>query len=814
MTPERRAGLRSAIPALGSALLGLWIAASAAAQEAEQPRPPAPEPLAIALPDVVKRADDVEGRLRELAARLGAGSEVAEVERALPSLAGSLDDRVEETKAIIAEDVSMDFLGDVEMEWLSRREAVAGWIEALTDHATQLESDLAGLDALLAVWKETRETAREKAPPKLRARIDETVAAITAARAGTDRQLDRVLTLQTTASDQRERVVEAFEMVRAAREAALGDLFTAASPPVWSADFREALAADLGEGFSDAADAQVQTVAGWVEEEQGGPGFVLLAMLTVGLVLGLAAGRRRLRAAQEAGPGLEEAAPIFEHPVAAGLLLALLLAPALFPDAPRIVFQLFYAAVLVPAVLLLRRLAAPALHPLLYALVGFFFTDRVRQILEPLPAAERVVFLLQIAAGVGILVWLARPARLAQIPTEAARSRLLRSVGVAERIALALLVLALVAGSAGYVRMERLLGNAVFGSAYAAVVLYAVVRISSVLLHFVLRVAPLRHLGMAIRHRALLERRGDWLLRLAGYGTWAWATLNLLEIRDPLAESVRGVLGAEIPVGAVSLSPGDVLAFAITVWAAFLLSRFLRFVLEEDVFPRARMQRGMPYAISTLLHYAVLLLGFLLAVAATGIDLDRIAFLAGAFGVGLGFGLQNVVNNFVSGLILLFERPIQRGDMIQTAEVWGEVKRIGIRASVVRTFDGAEVIVPNGHLISERVTNWTLSDTHRRVDVSVGVAYGTDPERVLAILEEVAAAHPDVLTTPPPVTLFEGFGDSALDFRLRAWIRDFDRGLSVRSELSVALDAALREAGIEIPFPQRDVHLRSPSGSD
>ena len=215
----------------------------------------------------------------------------------------------------------------------------------------------------------------------------------------------------------------------------------------------------------------------------------------------------------------------------------------------------------------------------------------------------------------------------------------------------------------------------------------------------------------------------------------------------------------------------------------------------------------MPYAISTFTRYVVLFFGFLLAVAATGINLDRLAFLAGALGVGIGFGLQNVVNNFVSGLILLFERPVKIGDTVEIGGLWGDVRRIGIRSSVVRTFDGAEVIVPNGDLISQQVTNWTLSDRHRRVEVKVGVAYGTDPERVLGILREVADAHPDVLGMPEPQTLFEGFGDSSLDFRLRVWIRDFERGLPVRSELSVALNAALAAAGITIPFPQRDLHV-------
>jgi small-conductance mechanosensitive channel len=179
--------------------------------------------------------------------------------------------------------------------------------------------------------------------------------------------------------------------------------------------------------------------------------------------------------------------------------------------------------------------------------------------------------------------------------------------------------------------------------------------------------------------------------------------------------------------------------------------------------------------------------------------------------VGLGFGLSNLLNNFVSGLILLTERPVHVGDAVQlhTQNLWGEIKHIGIRASVIRTWDGAEVIVPNAQLVSESVTNWTLSDRRRRLEVSVGVEYGTDAQRVIDLLVAVATEHSEVLAEPEPKALFVGFGDSSLDFLLRVWVGDFEGGFSVRSELAVAIQRALKEAQIGVPFPQRDLHLRT-----
>ncbi len=183
--------------------------------------------------------------------------------------------------------------------------------------------------------------------------------------------------------------------------------------------------------------------------------------------------------------------------------------------------------------------------------------------------------------------------------------------------------------------------------------------------------------------------------------------------------------------------------------------------------------------------------------------------MIGGLGVGIGFGLQNVVNNFVSGLILLFERPIQAGDTITVGTVMGEVKRIGIRASIVRDFDGAEVLVPNANLLSEMVINWTLSDRRRRMEILVGVAYGTDPRRVLELLRGVVEGEERLLKDPAPSVQFLEFGESSLDFRVRAWTDDFDNFWDLRSDLIVQLDRAILDAGIHIPFPQRDLHVRS-----
>ncbi len=222
-----------------------------------------------------------------------------------------------------------------------------------------------------------------------------------------------------------------------------------------------------------------------------------------------------------------------------------------------------------------------------------------------------------------------------------------------------------------------------------------------------------------------------------------------------------------------------------------------------------QLPRGVPNTISMTLHYSIILIGLLLGVGFMGIDLSSLAFIVGALGVGIGFGLQNLVNNFVSGLILIFEAPIQVGDTVEVGPLMGKVVQIGIRTSRVRTFGGSEVIVPNGDLVSNQVINWTLSDRSRRLELEIGVAYGSDPEKVTEVLRSVVDAEDEVLDDPAPIIMFESFGDSSLNFRIFAWIDDFDKGFGMRHRLNVAINRALAEAGFEIPFPQRDLHIKN-----
>jgi potassium efflux system protein len=253
---------------------------------------------------------------------------------------------------------------------------------------------------------------------------------------------------------------------------------------------------------------------------------------------------------------------------------------------------------------------------------------------------------------------------------------------------------------------------------------------------------------------------------------------------------------------------GLVLVALACIYGATLLSLTLQAILMEQVFPKREMKHGVQVSVTRILHYFIVLVGLILALLALGLDLTNITIIGGALGIGIGFGLQSIVNNFVSGLILLFEQSVKVGDYVTIAGQWAQIKSLGPRATIVQTFDQSEIIVPNSDMIVNPVTNWTLSDRRMRIVIPVGVAYGSDVKVVLQILMDCAMVSSKVSRVPEPLVMFRKFGDSALEFELHVWIHDIDERHKVRSALHQDLECRLRDAGITIAFPQRDIHIR------
>jgi potassium-dependent mechanosensitive channel len=753
---------------------------------------PAPIPLA----DVATEAESVFATIRDIRADLSSERITATVTQQLATLTREIDGRLRESRKIVDQSPSIEMLRSLEGEWSRLRRELSALNRDLTDRINELERHVAQLDELGKTWDQTFAAAKDSnVPQEVLGRIEAVMAKIRKAHEAVEQQRARALTLQNRIGVQDSRIADALLSIGQARENLLHRLFLQDSSPIWNLAVRSNTAQDLQDESLSSFYTQWAALGAYAELQA--MRFVLGIVVFILLAAALFWTRRRTRGLSAEQTGLSLTSPVFEMPIAAALILSLLASRWIYPQAPRLLWAILGALALIPSVIILRRLIRSDLYPILYALIAFFFLDQLRSVTAAVQFLPRFLLLVEMLGAMIFSLWLVRSGRRPPHSTsDQARSRKMIKIG--GYVALVTASAALIANLFGYVALANLVGNGLLDSSYVALILYALLEVLDGLALIVLSLRPFAALGIVSRYRSLLHHRVRRGLQALGVLLWALAVLQQLLLRDRVFAAARQFLAAELSIGSIQTSLGDVLAFVITVWAAFVVSRFVRFLLDEEIYPRVHLKRGLSYAITNMLHYLILVVGFLLGIAALGFDMTRVTILAGAFSVGVGFGLQNIFNNFVSGLILLFERPINIGDVVQIEDASGVVERIGIRASIIRTTNGSEIIMPNGKLISERLINWTLSSRQHGIELPIAVAQGTDPGRAIALLEQTAARHPLVTGDPPQQALVVKLGADSIGLELRAWTDHSERWMQIRSELAIAISSALAAEKIEI----------------
>jgi small-conductance mechanosensitive channel len=673
-------------------------------------------------------------------------------------------------------------LGEVHGEWTERREIWRSWVEAL-----RAEADFGAIEPEMTAALQ---------------RIEEVLDAATVAASLPLALQGRVEALR----GEIEQVSAAVAMIQARRRQAL---IERSEPFLFSREHRAQLRETGWRAWDPTAGIDPAAYRAFARENLGMLGFYALLAFFIGAL----ARAGRLIAAREDAP---EWSGLLENPWALGLFVSVVVAMVRITLAPPLWDVLLWAIFGVTAAILGRRaIEARAFRLMIYLLAAFYPAFLLLEVAGLPEPVFRVGLAAVAASAIPIFLRLARDAKPATqsdssfSPEELRRTWPLRlGAGVWIGVLLFLIV--------GLDALARWTLHATVMSAAVAF---------TVMLGFILLgagAATFSRLGRAgslpRRAAVLLAHRMILILRVA---LVAVGGLLLLDIWGGTGSSVatwQRIMAAGFQVGTLRVTVGRMLLGAFVVYLAVLVSGLVRALVTKEPAPEGAAEeagrllhegRGVAESITRLAHYAFVTLGVILALAVMGVELQNFAIVAGALGIGVGFGLQNVVNNFASGLILLFERPVRVGDTVVVGGVWGTIEKIGLRSTVMLTLDESEMIVPNGDLVAEKVINWTLTSPIARIFLPVGVAYGSPITKVMEVMEKAAFAHRAVLGDPPPQVLFMGFGDSSLDFELRVWVRDIRLRMEMRSTVLADIDHRLREAGIEIPFPQRDLHLRS-----
>jgi potassium efflux system protein len=764
-----------------------------------------PPESSISVTEIPAYAERTNTDLRAIRARMKPDARIVAAMRDLPDVAKQVKQLNHDTAARIAAGLTPGALDDVRRQWRQYKDQLSGWSEVIAARLQAIEQDTARLGELEDQWAKIAARAqRENLPEAARAPIRNAQSAVRDTQGQLRDERNQLLATLGQLSTAQTQVSDGLAQLELAEQRLRRDLFTLNEPPLWTALPRLGESPPVAGALLEGLQHNVELLRTFVRVQRTRVTVhVLLVVLMLGVTVALAR-RQRRRLADETTRAVRL---VLTRPISATLILAALLNTILYPDAPVIVTNLADFVVALVMLRVFRRDDEWAAHDFVGLLAVLFLINGLRRLLLPLLPTARLLLLvgdLLVLAWLLGLVWSKSFSQSAVVRRWGLLIRLVVWLGIG------LMASALVANCVGSTSLAILLTQGTLRSAFAGLCLLATARVIEGLLIEVIGSPTAQRLRSIAIYQGSLRRRLVRATRFVLVLFWCAVALDLFGVRTPVVAAGRAALAAGFSIGAVSLSVGGTLTVLLTLWVSTIVARVVSVVLGEDLLPRLALPRGVPAAVSAGANYLVLALGVIVALSAAGIDPGRVALVAGALSVGIGFGLQTIVNNFVSGLILLLERPIQVGDTIEIGDVTGQVRHIGIRSSTIATFDGAEVIVPNAALISERVVNWTLSSFQRRVEITVGVAYGNEPARVLEILEGAARGVPDVLERPVPQALFLGFGDSSLDFALRAWTTRQDMLFAVRSRIALAIHDALRAAGIEIPFPQRDVHVRSP----
>lgn len=779
-------------------------AASVATDHEVQPAAPA-LPVALQASEVPHAAMAAEMRLRAMRSLASIAREPATIAAAVPDRFEAIDSLAAWTKARTPRQETVRALRSLAQEWRNHEEVLREWMDAIGKRLESLSRATDEIRALEATWSATQEAlVAGGAAPEIVERATKVLGSIREVAGALQARLDQNLLLQNRISGKRLDAEDALDEIGAALHEEQKNLLVIESPPLWKVMAAPPDSGSLGSEIGATIAESRRAI--WEYLTQSGGRILGQLLVLVALTVFFYRLRRRIGIWPMDDRGVRTCASVVRWPFMGASLVTLLLTPEFHPRAPLAFDEVMWLLSLPPLLAVMTRVVTPGMRAPLWALAGLFAVERIWELTWAGSILERLVLLGLTLLSAGVLFWAIVPGARA---AAAFQGRWWSAVTTAGRIGLLAFGISFVSNLLGNVSLARLLTSTVVRASYLAVFLYAAALLFRGTLTLLLASPACRSIRTVARYEPQIRTRGGIVIDSVFIVWWGLRVLSMAGFGAVVWSAVGEFLGKPWGIGAFRFSFGTVLVFLAAIYASILLSRLLRALLEEDVFPRVDLPRGVPGTLTMLIRYAVISIGVLLAAAVAGIPIDRLTIVFGALSVGIGFGLQTIVNNFVSGLIIMFERPIQIGDTVEIGGLLGRVRIIGVRACTVETFDGAEVIVPNGMLISGQLINWTLSNRDRRIEVQVGVAYGSDPVKVMQLLREAALADPNTLSEPPPYAILRGFGESALSFSLLFWTKEFEGWMKARSNVNVRVDALLRENGIEIPVPQSEVRILS-----
>jgi small-conductance mechanosensitive channel len=755
----------------------------------------------IAVSDVPERAAKTLLELKDIALVLKDDSEIVQMQDAVPSYIKSVDELLKASNSKNLKKESIRNLEKMYAEWSIYLKQLFTWEEELKARIKVYDANRIVLEKTSRQWGETHINANKRvAPQEIQDHIASVIVAIETLRSRAKEGYDRLLTNANYVTTRILQIQEMMAKIKKIENELSNQVFVQNEPPLLEALAEQPLCvSQFLEGVVDTLLDKVDEFriyhTNYTERFWKLLLFTFLIALYVGYFYTLYR-KKKLFIKKESFN--KKSYFFIRRPISTTLVLMELVVVSLYPDTPASVRSLELLIILIPIFRILQTVFPKRLLHYFYIYFVLYFFSVIEKNSIGFSVENRLYSITLSILLLIFIVTLIRRNVMDFISFNAMR----RFIRTLMPLFAGALLISVVANLYGSVQLAERISSGIFHIIHASLIFYSLSVILTGYMVLMLRRRIASASFIMEQFAVKVERTIGFFVKLALFVWWFVVTTKVIGVYDAMVSTKDEILALSWTISNTTISVKSVTDFILIIVVTWILARSVRIILEVEVFSRFKFPRGVPTAISTTLNYLIVISGTIIALSSLGITTEQFTLIFGALGVGIGFGLRNIIANFVSGIIMVFERPIQIGDTIEIDSTMGTVLGIGARSSSIKTFDGSEVIIPNADFIATKVTNWTLSDDRRRKVLLFKVDFDSDIERVLEIMKTIAKGHPNVLQEPEPLAAFEGFGEYYLEFKLYFWL---SKNLIVaQSDIAIGVYKALKQEGIKMPLPKQE----------
>ncbi len=764
------------------------------------------KPFAIQISNVITEIEQANIELKKIEDQIIPISRVKEIDSLFPLYVSYLKNQKKHTQSFIKGNPSRQKINYLVSKWENYYLHIENWESAIKINADDYEVFLKESSFMEETWNLTYKNAvKEKIPYDVVSSIRNVWNRTKKVKKSIVKQKNKLLSLESKVNKQKTIVNDEIENLLALKKSEVYNLFYLRHQPFWKSSFQTTENAEFEKELVETVPKRLSGLFDLIKKSENS---LYLYLITIGLIFLLFNYLKKVYIKfefNEQDLDLQNAKDIvLNHSLSAILYLSLFFAYFFFKAMPTLLLHILLLMILFAAIPLVQPYVLKRFKKGVFPIIILFVFDILKSYVwfDPLYYSFYLIFEALFLLIV-LLVFTYPYRKTRKIKAGNFGLLLIRIVPVLYVLS----IVSIVANILGYTNLAETLMRISVHGGVITIIFYSFLMIAGGIIIGLIHNHFSKRQSFDPEHKFKIEKKALKIIRTIVFFYWFYFFLKMIDLWEPLTAYLDVKLSNPFVIGTVSFTIGSILTFILILTVSFLITSFISFILNGESLKFLKLPKGIPSAISLVIRYFIIAFGFVLALSSLGIDLSKFNLMAGALGLGIGFGLQTVISNFVSGLILIFERPILPGDTVEVNNLLGKVKRIGVRSSTISTFDGAEVVVPNNNLVADDLINWTLSDNIKRIEISIGTKYGSDPNEILKLLSDVVDENKNVLKDPPPLILFDEFGDSSLNFKLRCWV-SYEIGLQVKSDVSIAVYNKFKEFGIEIPFPQQDIHIK------